>query len=150
MSSKFTKAERDEALTMLRELCKPGCTVYTVLRKVSPSGMTRWIDLYVMQDNEPRRITWSAAAVGVGTYDRDDSIKIGGCGMDMGFALVYNLGRALYPDGFGVLSVGGIRPTSREHAAELVAEGRTEFRGRNMDPAGWDNDGGYALTHRWL
>ncbi len=56
-----------------------------------------------------------------------DALVVGGCGMDMGFHIVYNLGRVLFPDGFKV-----------------------EGRGRNGDTSGWDKDGGYALNHRWL
>ena len=34
-------------------------------------------------------------------------------------------------------------------AAQAVARGAV-FRGRNGDKSGWDDDGGYALNHRWL
>jgi hypothetical protein len=29
-----------------------------------------------------------------------ESIKIGGCGMDMGFALVYDIGQAIHGNGY--------------------------------------------------
>ena len=99
--------------------------IFTRLNHVSASGMTRWLDLFVIRDNEPLRLTWSAAAATDYTYcDRRESLKIEGCGMDMGFSAVYSLGRALWPDG-----------TDSPHGT------------RNGEP---DTDGGYALKQRWL
>ena len=99
--------EQQEAKTELKELIKPGDTVYTLLRHCAPSGMTRYIDVYVFCDNEPRRITWSVGkAVGI-TYDRKrESLKVGGCGMDIGFQVVYELAHALYGDGYACLGKG--------------------------------------------
>lgn len=55
---------------------------------------------------------------------RNGGIKCDGCGMDMGFQLVYSLGRTLWPLG-----------THEPHGK------------RNGQP---DREGGYALKHRWL
>lgn len=41
MSTKQNIKERDEARARLREILKPGYTVYTVLRHVSASGMSQ-------------------------------------------------------------------------------------------------------------
>ena len=39
--------------------------------------MTRWLDLFVIRDNEPLRLTWSAAAATDYVYcDRRESLKI--------------------------------------------------------------------------
>ena len=123
--SKATKRERAEAITDLRTQLKPGDVIFTRLNHVSASGMTRWLDLFVIRDNEPLRLTWSAAAATDHSYcDRRESLKIEGCGMDMGFSAVYSLGRALWPDG-----------TESPHGT------------RNGEP---DTDGGYALKQRWL
>jgi hypothetical protein len=148
------QTERDEAIKELRAMLKPGDTVNTVLRHCSASGMSRVIDLVIVyrrvDDEYPlkpdgsrdynakpkkkrgpaevRSIGWWAARAMGDTFDRDrHGIKISGAGMDMGFALVYNLGRTLFPRGFKV-----------------------KGRGRNGDTSGHDNDGGYALNHRWL
>jgi hypothetical protein len=95
--TKVQQSEREQACSELRETLKPGTTVYTVLRHVSRSGMSRDIDVYVIEDGEPRRITWTVAKAADLTYNRKaEAIKIGGCGMDMGFAIVYNLSRSLY------------------------------------------------------
>ena len=120
-----TKTETAEALEQLRNLLQPGDVIYTRLNHVSASGMTRWLDLFVIRDDEPLRLTWSAAAAtGYRYCERRESLKIEGCGMDMGFSAVYSLGRALWPDG-----------TDSPHGT------------RNGEP---DRDGGYALKQRWL
>lgn len=60
-------------------------------------------------------------------WSRDDKtggVRVGGCGMDMGFHLVYQLGSVLWPKG-----------TKKPHGK------------RNGEP---DYSGGYALKHEWL
>ena len=121
----ISTAQRDEARATLRAMLKPGATIHTKLNHVSRSGMMRVIDLYVTEDNELRRITWLACRATATTYsERHEGMRLDGCGMDMGFHAVYNLGRALWPDG-----------TPEPHGT------------RNGQP---DRDGGYALKHRWI
>jgi hypothetical protein len=50
-----------ESIVHLRTILKPGDTVYTVLRHVSRSGMSRNVDLYVIEDGNPM---WVSAYVG--------------------------------------------------------------------------------------
>lgn len=75
-------------------------TVYTVIRHVSSSGMSRSIDLFVFRDNKPVSLTWLCQNVMGWKFDRKNGgIKVSGCGMDMGFHLVNNLSMRLYcPD----------------------------------------------------
>lgn len=102
--------EQTEAIERLRQWVKPGDTVYCVLRHVSKSGMSRVIDLNVFdkETGDVSHIGYNAAlALGYG-YDRKrEGIKIGGCGMDMGFALVYELSRKLFA---GTLDAEGKDP----------------------------------------
>lgn len=155
---KTTTAEREEAVAALRAAIKPGNTVYTILRHVSRSGMQRVIDIYIIENNEPRRWSYTAAqACGFNYDNKHEGIKVGGCGMDMGFHLVYSMSRTLFPDGFGIegMTLDGrkVRPETEEHAAKMLAHTAypgLSFNGRNGDQSGWDNDGGYALNHRWL
>jgi hypothetical protein len=123
---KYSKEEKETARERLSFL-KPGDVVYTQINSVSRSGMTRWIKPIVIVDNEPQWIGYHVAALLDEPLDKNGGVKMTGCGMDMGFHLVYNLGWCLFPDGFKV-----------------------EGRGRNGDMSGWDNDGGYALKQRWL
>lgn len=117
--------KRTEARAQLREMLQPGQTVYTVIRHVSASGMMRVIDLFTIKDNEPQRITWLACEATGAPYNRKhEGMRMDGCGMDMCFAAVYNLGSAIWPQG-----------TPSPH-------GR-----RNGQP---DSAGGYALKQRNL
>jgi len=91
-----------EAILHLREVLKPGDTVYTVLRHVSRSGMSRNIDLYYMADGEPQ---WISGYVGhaIGSpqsrknWERSQGLTVGGCGMDMGFHIVNSLSYVIFP-----------------------------------------------------
>ena len=59
--TKAQMAERDEAIANLREILKPGDTVYTILRHVSKSGMSRVID--AVEDHAAREVGVHDAAV---------------------------------------------------------------------------------------
>ena len=127
-----TKTAQAEARDYLLEMVKPGTIVYTSLRHVSASGMTRWIDCFAvepsaLQHQQGRIINITnlvCEAAGLTYCTRRHSLKIGGCGMDMGFQVVYNLGCSLWPSG-----------TAVPHSV------------RNGEP---DSNGGYALRHQWL
>ncbi len=85
-------SEQTKALEFLRRFLRKGTKVYTVLRHVSTSGTSRFIDLYVVNQNEPIRITWSAALILEWAYSkRWEAIRVQGCGMDMGHHAVYTL-----------------------------------------------------------
>jgi hypothetical protein len=145
---------KTEATAYLRTILKPGDNVYCILQHVSQSGMSRSITLAVVVEGGIRTINYHAAIVMDRKIDqKNGGIKIGGCGMDMGFALVYDLGRTLFPGGFGVQGTTSngksYRPATKRAAALAVKRG-VKFYGRNVDSSGWDNDGGYALESRWL
>ena len=100
---KFTKAEQQEAIVALRLTIKPGDTLYTVVRHVSASGMTRSIDVYRLYvENGKAERQWLsrrvAVALGWGYDEQREAVKVGGAGMDMGFHLVYELGHVLFGD----------------------------------------------------
>lgn len=89
---------------LLKDYFNDTRTVYTILRSVSSSGMTRHISLVVAGlDSEGNAdlydITYLAAqALGDKLQERNGhrTIKVNGCGMDMGFNLVYNLSSVLF------------------------------------------------------
>lgn len=102
MATKKQLQERAEAREELRGIVDPSRKVYTVLRHVSSSGMSRDISLFVTDGDGLRNITYKAAAA-LGERVRDVhgqwAIRMGGGGMDMGFELVYRLSWALYSTG---------------------------------------------------
>lgn len=130
---RLTQAEglrvyREQCRKDLLKILKPGSTVYCILRHVSSSGMQRRISLVVVTKDKHypiRTIDYLASVVtGRTLLDSKEGIVCNGCGMDMGFDLVYTLGRCLWPKG-----------TPKPHGS------------RNGSP---DKDGGYALKHSWL
>lgn len=157
---KMTDKVRNESIETLRKLLSPGDKVYTILRHVSRSGMQRRISLiFAHAQGEIEDITWEAArALGDpvkqgSRYVQDGGMVVNGCGMDMGFHVVYQLSGVLFPNGFGVVGTTKtglkITPASKKAAADAVKLG-TKFYGRNCDKSGWDTDGGYALKQEWL
>lgn len=81
---------------------------YTVLRHVSSSGMSRRISVIVAYNDDNgaacvRDISYLVArALDMRRNKDDGGIIIGGCGMDMGFALVYDLSQTLYGNGYTI------------------------------------------------
>ena len=98
---------KDEAIKRLKEEIKKGDTLYTQLNHVSQSGMTRHISVRQIKKNYPLDWTrlvsialdWKEAKNRFGNYN---GIKVGGCGMDMGFHLIYTLSNVLYNDGYAI------------------------------------------------
>lgn len=139
--AKIKKAElekrREQSIKILRKLLPVGTTVYTVLNSVSSSGMSRHITVIIARHgnkNSKRKpfiqnISAYVSDICGYKWNGDGSLTVGGCGMDMGFSVVYNLSSALYPEGF------------------KLPKGQY---GRNGDKSGFDKSGGYALKQSWL
>jgi hypothetical protein len=89
------------AACVLRELFPAGTVARTILRHVSRSGMLRVISVIAPGFND---VTWRVAKVlGWSTDARhSDGLRVGGCGMDMGFHTVYNLSSKLWDDGYAI------------------------------------------------
>lgn len=148
------EAERQEAIEWLRNVLKPGDKIDVIIRRVSASGMTRLMDFYLFDKGCERRYLTGMIATACGYKRKDSHLKVEGCGMDMGFSVVYNLSRVMFPAGFGVMGHNDKkkvrqRPKYREDIASMKKRG-FKFRGRNGDTSGWDKDGGYGLEHRYL
>lgn len=117
--------EQEEAIKELKTLIKPLDSVYTTVTKVSRSGMSRRIRVFIMKKNEPMEITHLVAPA-LELKRNEYGLNVSGCGMDMGFWVVYNLGSRMYPKGDGKTITG---------------------RNGSTEP---DNDGGYLLIARWF
>ncbi len=153
--------EKARCIEQLREWLEPGDTVHTIIRHVARSGMSRHIGLVILSKNEDGGITdihpnyTVAQACGYPLNKSGDGLVVGGCGMDMGFSVVYDLSRVLFPDGF---KCSGERCGSNDHA-NRSQEGDCQYCG---DPSvlvccrdcrgkiTHTGDGGYALNQRWL
>ena len=94
---------KEEAIRKLKEEVKEGDVLYTQLHHVSKSGMTRHISVRCLKDNYPYDYTYLVSkALGWKIGNRYEGIKMGGCGMDMGFHLISSLSRVLYDDDYAI------------------------------------------------
>lgn len=187
--SKQSEKERQEAIEQLRQWIKPGDTVYTVLDHVSSSGMTRHIRVVVPMiegQNGNSKVDFIhpnysiGKALGYRQAKRGDGLVVSGCGMDMGFAVVYDLAHVLYGAGYQCLGEGKCPSAYHSNHHDTVncpnhcrfdSEQRAWIyypedsevpevcarcvRGRIPNPDGpqrFDlvHTDGYALKHRWL
>ena len=137
----LAQQEKLEAIDYLRTILEPGDTVYTILRHVSRSGMMRVIGAVLMSDarqtNGPLDITpWVAKALGE-PLDRDRwGVKARGAGMDMGFAIVYDLSYQLFKNEFACI---GETCPANDHS-----NGDQDYTPH------LHSDAGYALRQKWM
>lgn len=154
--TKAEQSERLEAIEHLRATFKPGDTVCTILRHVSRSGMSRSIS--VISPDMADVFYWVSRAVGWPIDRNNYGVKVSGCGMDMGFHLIYSLSYVLYPNGFGC--IGENREARTSCPSNDHSNGDRDYTPNGGILAGmpqadgvhthWHKDGGYALRHRWL
>lgn len=101
--AKVSKARHAECRARLLELLQPGDTIFATVTHVSRSGMSRTIDFHVFRGDarNPMR-WWLTPFIGdlLAHSWNDDGVRVTGCGMDMAFHLVYNVGATLWPDGY--------------------------------------------------
>ena len=109
MTSKAAQArqEKAEAIARLQDTLKPGDRVYTILKHVSQSGMSRVISVvHVTTEGEIECLDWLIARAGIFNRTtasaRQDGLKVSGCGMDMGFHVVYEVSGAVFSDGYAL------------------------------------------------
>lgn len=101
--AKHSKKEVAERLEQLRGWIKPGETVYTIVRSVSRSGMSRQISLVLFKvGSDGKSYTLHpnyAASIVLGQRlmrnNGPDALLVSGCGMDMAWWLVDYLSHAL-------------------------------------------------------
>lgn len=106
-----TNTERQEAIDRLKSWLTPGDTIYCVLAHKSASGMRRVIRFYKITTSAEtgKQETWElsgniAKALEYGYNDQHEGVVVNGCGMDMGFSVVYNLSDKLFTDGYQLTS----------------------------------------------
>ena len=148
MARKTTKAEREEAIGILREMLPPGSTVHTVLRHTARSGMMRSIDAYHVTERDGQADhRWLSRliskATGISFDERRESLKMDGAGQDMGYAIIHDLGYTLYPDGFTCTG------TSERGQRNRCPSNDHSNGDRDYSPH-QHGAGGYALNHEWI
>ena len=91
------ESARGSLLNILAKQWKP--TLYTSLKHVSSSGMSRDMKVLAVVDGEIVDVTYYVGKLGIGTIKERNGqrvIRVGGCGMDMGFHVVYSVSAVLY------------------------------------------------------
>lgn len=89
-----------DVIETLRQWAPKGTRIYTVLRSVARTGMSREIGVVVYDPTEGnfRHIdSMTAHIVGLPLGKRD-GVRVPGCGMDLGFWLVAELAQAIHGD----------------------------------------------------
>jgi hypothetical protein len=96
-----TQTGKQRVAEFLKErFIKPDCTLYTVLRHVTPDGLSRFFDVYVVKDNEPYRITRSVSEITGFTYHKKrEAIRVRGYGFCAETEIAHAIGRALFGNG---------------------------------------------------
>ena len=151
---KYSRKEVQEAFDTLRKMLKPGDTVHTILDNVSRSGMSRDIRVVVLRDGEAMHPNYSVSVLlGYPRAKHGDGMRVGGCGMDMGFHIVHSLGYALY----GQEAEHGTGDAANELRKAIFAadphyftQGGAKAPDPNKPGREWFGGAGYALKHRWL
>ena len=152
---RYTKDETLEAMTRLRAELTPGRVVYTKLTHVSRSGMSRSIECYLAQGRDNiTDITWAVArATNARVDNTHGGIIMRGCGMDMGYYLVYMLSHTLYHNGVPCTGSRGYDPDTY---ATIQDPPRCKSNDHVNDatlPYSRDvihKDSGYALNQVWM
>lgn len=150
MTKSEKEAERLQAIETLRKFLQVGQRIYTSLEHVSSSGMSRRIRVYAVVPSERevsgatiQDITYhTSKACGLRFNSDRHAIVIGGCGMDMGYSIVYSLSSALYRGNFACI---GLKCQSNDHTNDRDGSWTREENIGRMH-----SDGGYALTHSWI
>lgn len=95
--AKWAKEEIAKAQDALKGILSAGDNVYLVLKSKASSGLSRRmacliIDVDVEGKQYIRNISRLVARATDNRYHKgEDAVGISGCGMDMGFALIYDL-----------------------------------------------------------
>jgi hypothetical protein len=93
------------SLETLKKFLKEGDTVYTIVKRVSRSGMSRLIKFYTIKENKIVDLSCDVASILGCRYSYDkDGVKVDGCGMDMCFASVYKVASELCDDGYKLIT----------------------------------------------
>jgi hypothetical protein len=70
--------------------------IYTVLRSVSKSGMSQTIDFFTIDNDRPRHLSGLIKMALGYKFGKNGGLVVGGCGMDMGFHVVYTVSSVLH------------------------------------------------------
>ena len=94
--------EKRDAIEYLKKSINKGDTLFTIVTHVSKSGMSRNIKVLDIKNESPSYWNYYISKILGYTLKNDGTLKVQGCGMDMGFHVVYQLSDALFNDGYAI------------------------------------------------
>lgn len=129
---------KQHALEYLHNHLKPGATVYTKTTHISSSGMSRNIHVLIPVNCYDHgkitpaitNISWAVAKAAGYKLAKDGGLVVGGCGMNMGFSVVYCLASTMF----------GRDERCKQYKFKSGRNGSKEY----------ETDGGYLLKQQWI
>lgn len=94
--------DKERAEELLKEWFPKGSTAHTTVVHVARSGMSRHIKVFAITGERIQNISYYVATYLDWRYTNKEAVFVGGCGMDMGFHLIYTLSSCLYDDGYAI------------------------------------------------
>jgi hypothetical protein len=98
--------ENKETIKKLKKAFPKGSTAYTKVIHCSNSGMMRIISVMSIKKNQPYYHNYNINEILSNVKHAEKfgeyGLKVNGCGMDMGFHIIYSLSSKLYGDGYAI------------------------------------------------
>ena len=96
------KSDKERAEEFLKDWFPKGSTAHTTVRHVNPKGTSRHIKVLAISGERIQNVSYYVSKLLDWRYTDKEAIFVGGCGMDMGFHLIYTLSSVLYDDGYAI------------------------------------------------
>ena len=99
---KDLKAIEQNLTKDLKKKVKKDSEIIVVIHKVSKSGMQRKMSAFVIYKKQLVNLNFDIAKLDIARRNDNNHLVVNGCGMDMGFHLVYTLSSILFKDGYAL------------------------------------------------
>tara|TARA_R100001163_G_C5040998_1_gene179127 strand:- start:72 stop:386 length:315 start_codon:yes stop_codon:yes gene_type:complete len=96
------KSDKERAKEFLKDSFPKGSTAHTTVVHVARSGMSRHIKVFAISGERIQNVSYYVSELLDWRLTKNDAVFVGGCGMDMGFHLIYTLSSKLYDDGYAI------------------------------------------------
>tara|TARA_R100000657_G_C4577733_1_gene41074 strand:+ start:268 stop:582 length:315 start_codon:yes stop_codon:yes gene_type:complete len=96
------KSDKERAVEFLKDWFPKGSTAHTTVVHVARSGMSRHIKVFAISGDRIQNISYYVSKLLGWRLTKNDAVFVSGCGMDMGFHLIYTLSSKLYEDGYAI------------------------------------------------
>ena len=92
------ETEKRDAIEYLKKSINKGDTLYTITTHVSKSGMSRNIKVLDIKNESPSYWNYYISKILGYALKDDGTLKVQGCGMDMGFHVISQVASTLFDD----------------------------------------------------